>query len=76
MHWIVEKLIFKKAMLQNIISYYFWNQELCLKTKNYFDHIWRKKTDNSTPFTSGKCNSLATNPMMLKFWENILHLLN
>jgi hypothetical protein len=35
-----------------------------------------KKTDNSTPSTSGMCNSLTTKPMMLKFEENLLHLLN
>jgi len=35
-----------------------------------------KKTNNSTPFTSGKCSSLTTKPMMLKFGENLLHLLN
>jgi hypothetical protein len=36
----------------------------------------RKKHTNSTPSTSGKCSSFKTNPMMLKFGENLLHLLN
>jgi hypothetical protein len=36
----------------------------------------KKKQTNSTPSTSGKCNSLTTNLMMLKFGENLLHLLN
>jgi hypothetical protein len=36
----------------------------------------RKKKNNSTPFTSGKCNSLTTKPMMLKFGKSLLHLLN
>jgi len=36
----------------------------------------RKKQTNLTPSTSGKCNSLTTNPMMQKFGENFLHLLN
>jgi hypothetical protein len=74
MHWIFEKLIFKGVMLQYIISFYFWNQELWLQTKNYFDQIWKKK--NSTPSTSNKCRTLATNSMMLKFKENIWELLN
>jgi hypothetical protein len=73
MHWIFEKLIFKGAMLQNIISFYSWNQE-CLETI-FFDHIWKKKK-SSTPYTFGKCSSLATKLMMLNFWKNILHLLN
>jgi hypothetical protein len=30
----------------------------------------------TTPFASGKCSSLTTKPMMLKFGENLLHLLN
>ncbi len=30
----------------------------------------------TTPSTSGKCGSLTTKPMMLKFGENLLHLLN
>jgi hypothetical protein len=34
------------------------------------------QTDSSTPFISGKCSSFATNLMILKFWENIVHLLN
>jgi len=36
----------------------------------------RKKQTNLTPSTSGKCNSFTTNPMMLKFGKNFLHLLN
>jgi hypothetical protein len=30
----------------------------------------------TTPSTSGKCSSLTTKPMMQKFEENLLHLLN
>jgi hypothetical protein len=30
----------------------------------------------TTPSTSGKCSSLTTIPMMLKFGKNLLHLLN
>jgi hypothetical protein len=30
----------------------------------------------STPSTSSECSSLATNPMMLNFYEDILDLLN
>jgi hypothetical protein len=36
----------------------------------------RKKQTISTPSTFGKCSSLTGNPMMLKFGENLLHLLN
>jgi hypothetical protein len=36
----------------------------------------RKKQTISTPSTSSKCSSLTTNPMMLKFGKNLLHLLN
>jgi hypothetical protein len=36
----------------------------------------RKKQTISTPSTSGKCSSLTAKPMMLKFGENFLHLLN
>jgi len=36
----------------------------------------RKKQTISTPSTSGKCSSLTINSMMLKFGENLLHLLN
>jgi len=35
----------------------------------------RKKQTISTPSTFGKCSSLIANPMMLKFGENLLHLL-
>jgi len=35
----------------------------------------RKKKTILTPFTSSKCSSLIINPMMLKFEENLLHLL-
>jgi len=31
--------------------------------------------DNSIPSTSGKCSSLTTKLTMLKFGENLLHLL-
>jgi len=30
----------------------------------------------TTPSTPGKCSSLIAKPMMLKFGENFLHLLN
>jgi hypothetical protein len=30
----------------------------------------------TTPSTTGKCSSLTTELMMLKFGENLLHLLN
>jgi len=36
----------------------------------------RKKQTILTPSTFSKCSSLTTNPMMLKFGENLLHLLN
>jgi hypothetical protein len=35
----------------------------------------REKKNNSTPSIFGKCSSLTTKPMMLKFGENLLHLL-
>jgi hypothetical protein len=35
----------------------------------------RKKQTNSTPSTSSNCSSLTTKPMVLKFGENLLHLL-
>jgi uncharacterized protein involved in tolerance to divalent cations len=72
MHKVVRKLISKVAMMQNIISFYFWNQKLCFKTESYFNQILQK--DNFKPpllLTS----SLTTTLMMLKFWDNILHLL-
>jgi hypothetical protein len=72
MHWVFGK----GAMSQNIVSFYLWNQELCLKQTNNFDQIWGKKQTVSTPSTSSKCSSLAINLMMLKFLEDILHLLN
>jgi hypothetical protein len=78
---VYHALGFRKANLKksNVTKYY---KFLFLKSrimprnkKNYFDQIW-EKTNSSTPFTSGKCSSFAANPMMQKFWENILHLLN
>jgi hypothetical protein len=63
-------------MLQNLISFYFFDQELSLGTKNHFARLRGKKKDSSTPSTSGKCSSLTTKPMMLKFRENLLRLLN
>ncbi len=33
-------------------------------------------TPLQTPSTPDKCSSLTTKPMMLKFGENLLHLLN
>ncbi len=63
-------------MLQNLIIFYFFDQELSLGTKNHFAQIEEKQTKNSTPFTSGKCSSLTTKPMMLKFGKNLVHLLN
>jgi hypothetical protein len=77
MHWIFEKVNIKGYVLQNLISFYFFDQELSLGTKNHFASIKRKKKkNNSTPSTSSKCSSLTTKPMMLKFEENPLHLLN
>jgi hypothetical protein len=35
----------------------------------------KKTTDNSTPSTFGKCSSLTTKPMMLRFGENLQDLL-
>ncbi len=43
MHKVVGKLIFKAKMLQNLISFYFGNQKLCLKTKSLFWLDLRKK---------------------------------
>jgi hypothetical protein len=62
-------------MLQNLISFYFFDQELSLGIKITLLKF-KKKHTISTPFTSGKCSSLTANPMMLKFGENLLHLLN
>jgi hypothetical protein len=30
-------------MLQNLKSFYFWNQKFYLKTKSYLNQIWKKK---------------------------------
>jgi hypothetical protein len=49
MHKVFGKLIFKGKMLQNLISFYFWIQKLCLKTKSYFDQIWEKKKKKPQP---------------------------
>jgi hypothetical protein len=63
-------------MLQNLISFYFFDQQLSLGTKNHFAYI-KEKINNFNPlYYSGKCGSLTANPMMLKFEENLLHLLN
>jgi hypothetical protein len=37
---------------------------------------FKKKQTNSTPSIFGKCSSLTTTLMMLKFGENLLHFLN
>jgi hypothetical protein len=42
MHKVVEKLISKAKMMQNLISFYFWNQKWSLKIESYFNQIWRK----------------------------------
>jgi hypothetical protein len=70
MHWVFGKLIWKGAMSQNIVSFYASNKQTIL---TIFE---KKKQTISTPSTSSKCTSLATNPMMLNFLEDILHLLN
>jgi hypothetical protein len=63
-------------MLQNLIIFYFFNQELSLGTNNHFAWIEEKKLIIQPPSTSGKCSSLTTKLMMLKFAENLLHLLS
>ncbi len=78
MHWIFEKANLKGTMLQNLISFYFifiFDQDLNLGTKHHFVEIF-PWTPLQTPSTSGKCNSLTTNLMMLKFGKILLHLLN
>jgi hypothetical protein len=39
---VVGKLISKATMIQNLISFYLWNQKLCFKTESYSDQIWGK----------------------------------
>jgi hypothetical protein len=36
MHWIFEKVNIKGAMLQNLISFYFFDQKLSLGINNHF----------------------------------------
>jgi hypothetical protein len=47
MHWIFEKVNIKGYVLQNLISFYFFDQELSLGTKNHFASIKRKKKKNN-----------------------------
>jgi len=64
-------------MVQNLISFYFYfyffDQELNFELETTLLRLKEKKTDNSTPSIPNKCNSLTTTPMMLEFWENLLH---
>jgi hypothetical protein len=53
-----------------------WEEQLFeIKLQRLF-HGNPSMNSTTTPFTSGKCSSLTTKPMMLKFVENLLHLLN
>jgi len=49
MHWIFEKVNIKGYVLQNLISFYFFDQELSLGTKNHFASIKRKKKQTIQP---------------------------
>jgi hypothetical protein len=66
MHWIFEKLIFKGAMLQNILRFTFEIKSYASKQQTVLT-LFEQKTNNLTTSTSGKCSSLATNPTMLQF---------
>jgi hypothetical protein len=48
MLWIFAKANLKGAMLQNLISFYFFDQELSLGTKHHLLRL-RKKIDNFNP---------------------------
>jgi hypothetical protein len=42
MHWIFENANLKGAMLQNLISFYFFDQELSLGTKHHLLRLRKK----------------------------------
>jgi hypothetical protein len=44
MHKVVEKLIFRATLIQNIICFYFYNQEICFKTQELICQHWEKTT--------------------------------
>jgi hypothetical protein len=67
MHKVFGKLIFKGIMLQNLISFYIEKiKSYASKLKVILTRFEGKKTI-STPSIFGKCSSLATAPIMLKF---------
>jgi hypothetical protein len=53
-----------------------WEEQLFeIKLQRHY-HGNPSMHSTTTPSTSGKCRSLTTKPMMLKFVKNLLHLLN
>jgi hypothetical protein len=62
-------------MVQNLISFYSFDQELSMGLKITLLRLREKKTI-LTPSTSGKCSTFTETPMMLKIRENLQHLLH
>jgi hypothetical protein len=63
-------------MVQNLISFYSFDQELSMGLKITWLRLREKKQTILTPSTSSKCSTLTEISMMLKIGENLVHLLH
>jgi len=58
------------------IQWWIWEEQLIeIKIQRPY-HGNPSMNSTTTPFTSNQCSSLATNPMIQKIGENLLHLPN
>jgi len=58
------------------IQRWIWEEQLFEIKLQRLCHGNPSMNSPTTPSTPGKCSSLTAKPMMLKFGENLLHLLN
>jgi hypothetical protein len=77
--WNLERTFYtfsKKIVLSlTQIQRWIWEEQLCEIKLQRLCHGNPSMNSTTTPSISGKCSSLTTKPMMLKFVENLLHLL-
>jgi hypothetical protein len=53
-----------------------WEEQLIETKIQRLCHENPSMNSTTTPSTSNQCNSLTTNPMILRFGENLLHFSN
>ncbi len=66
----------KTDLILRQIQRWIWEKKLIKPNVQRLPHGNHSMKPTSTPSTFNNCNSLTAKPMMLNFWEELLHLLN